>query len=713
AWIVDNLEANGYVSHNPIVDITNFVMLETGQPSHAYDADKITAPLTVRFAKKGEKLTTLDDIERTLSIEDLVVCDAAGPIGLAGVMGSAHTQITATTKRIVLEAAQFDKSVVRKMAMRHGLRTEASARFERGLPLPLCRFAFARLLDLINQYCEGQIIDGPFDQLYGWPWQQFLGVRLKEAEKVLGVKIDESEVVKGLRRMGFGVEHFSLAQEVKKHLGKSYTWGANFRQHGETTFDCSYLIDRIYSKLGVNVGHTALGQYFHGKEVAIENLKPGDVLFTERNSDRPVSNHYYTTLLDGSKEKHTIKNPPLVGHNGIYIGNNKIVHAGSHYEKKRNRWEKTGREEVCIIPLEVYLENPGFIGARRYLDSLNHILAIEVPWWRSDIRREVDIIEEIAKIIGYDNLSPTLPDIPPMPKTSQSELLDIMAMRDRLVDIGGIEIATYSFISAQDVALSGSDNKRLLRISNPRSPEQAYLRSTLMTSHLHMFAANRQAKSDAVCFEMSRVFERQTGKSQPKERWVLGISSVGPKALENVQAFLHRMLERYHSSFIIKNQSNDERFIAQRSAEIVHDNKKIGVIGQVRSSIAEAFDLQQSASYCEIELSRFLHSRIVPQLKSIPEHQLITRDISLEVKQNCSWADIKQLLENNPSIFSYQFKDYYRNDDLHKQDSHVYTWSIRLDLGPRPSTAIIEAAIEKLIKLLLSSLPAGSNPKIR
>jgi phenylalanyl-tRNA synthetase beta chain len=93
-WLVDNLAANGIATHNPVVDITNFVMLETGQPSHAYDATTLSGCLEVRHAKKREKITTLDDEVRELSENDLVVCDASGPVGLAGVMGGASTQIS-------------------------------------------------------------------------------------------------------------------------------------------------------------------------------------------------------------------------------------------------------------------------------------------------------------------------------------------------------------------------------------------------------------------------------------------------------------------------------------------------------------------------------------------------------------------------------------------------------------------------------------------
>ena len=111
-WIVDNLEENGLRSINPVVDITNFVMLETGQPSHAYDAKKITDGLCVRFASPAEKLTTLDDVERTLTSEDLVIADGRGPVALAGVIGGANSEVDTSTSEIILEVANFDKTQI-------------------------------------------------------------------------------------------------------------------------------------------------------------------------------------------------------------------------------------------------------------------------------------------------------------------------------------------------------------------------------------------------------------------------------------------------------------------------------------------------------------------------------------------------------------------------------------------------------------------------
>ena len=124
------------------MDITNYVMLETGQPIHAYDRATLEGPILVRQALEGEKLTTLDDVVRPLDGDDLVIADHTGPIGLAGVMGGAVNELSARTRDVVIEAAHFDAMTLARTSRRHKLSTEASRRFERGVD-PAAAYAAA------------------------------------------------------------------------------------------------------------------------------------------------------------------------------------------------------------------------------------------------------------------------------------------------------------------------------------------------------------------------------------------------------------------------------------------------------------------------------------------------------------------------------------------------------------------------------------------
>lgn len=431
-----------------------------------------------------------------------MIADEAGVIGLAGVMGGSRTQTDVDTTEIILEVANFDRQLVRKAALRHGLRSDASARFERALPLHLPEEVLPRLLELLKEHCDAKVIEGPFDQLYGWPWVQHVGLRLRRAERVLGMKIDEREIISGLRRLGFEVEHFSLTKELAKHLGKPYIWGANFKQHGTSGFDCSYLVDYLYSLIGVDVGHSALGQYHHGKPVGIDELKAGDVVFIEGIIDKSATDHYYAKDDDGNEQKITLKKPMRVGHNGIYIGQNKVISASGSADRSD--------PGVIEVPLSKFVNDKGFLGARRYIDSFNHILAVTAPWWRSDIRLEEDMIEEVIKIIGHDKLPATTPVLPSTATRAHQILPRILDLKKSLVARGLFEVMTYSFISSDLISSTKNSTDRHLEILNPLSREQQYLRSSLLPSHLKVAHDNQNYRSAFEFFEISRVYQKKS-----------------------------------------------------------------------------------------------------------------------------------------------------------------------------------------------------------
>ena len=155
AWLIARLKLAGIRSISLIVDVTNYVMIELGQPIHAYDLDALAGGLTVRRAATGEKLTTLDDVTRTLSPEDLLITDGSGPIGLAGVMGGQTTEIGATTTNVLVEAANFDPVSIARTARRHKLPSEASRRFERGVDPAVAAVAAARVVQLLVELAGG------------------------------------------------------------------------------------------------------------------------------------------------------------------------------------------------------------------------------------------------------------------------------------------------------------------------------------------------------------------------------------------------------------------------------------------------------------------------------------------------------------------------------------------------------------------------------
>jgi phenylalanyl-tRNA synthetase beta chain len=155
AWLVARLKLAGIRSISAVVDITNYVMLELGQPTHGYDLDALSGGITVRRAAPGETLETLDGQRRTLHAEDLLITDGSGPIGLAGVMGGASTEIGAATVNVLVEAANFDPVSIARSARRHRLPSEASKRFERGVDPAIADAAAARVVELLESLTGG------------------------------------------------------------------------------------------------------------------------------------------------------------------------------------------------------------------------------------------------------------------------------------------------------------------------------------------------------------------------------------------------------------------------------------------------------------------------------------------------------------------------------------------------------------------------------
>ena len=156
-WLSRRLELAGIRSLSLAVDVTNYVMLELGSPIHGYDRDRLRGPIVVRRAQAGEKLTTLDGVARTLDAEDLLITDDRGPIGLAGVMGGAETEISPDTTAVVVEAARFDPVAIARTARRHRLPSEASKRFERGIDPTLAAVAARRVADLLVELGGGHV----------------------------------------------------------------------------------------------------------------------------------------------------------------------------------------------------------------------------------------------------------------------------------------------------------------------------------------------------------------------------------------------------------------------------------------------------------------------------------------------------------------------------------------------------------------------------
>lgn len=201
-WMQKALIASGMRPINNIVDITNFVMLETGQPMHAFNYDELQGKkIIVRNANEGEKITTLDGKDYNLTTDMLVIADGEKPSCLAGIMGGKESEIEDDTKNLFLECAKFRRDSVRKTGRALGIRTESSGRFEKGVDIVNVGFAMDRALQLISDLDAGDIIEGVLDRNLGLPEDKILTVTSKSIIELLGVQIPEEKMVEILNSL--------------------------------------------------------------------------------------------------------------------------------------------------------------------------------------------------------------------------------------------------------------------------------------------------------------------------------------------------------------------------------------------------------------------------------------------------------------------------------------------------------------------------------
>ena len=303
-WMVRRLKACGVRSINNIVDITNYVMLELGQPMHAFDINSIEGKhITVRRAKNGEKITTLDEVERTLDENDLVIADEKKSVAIAGVMGGLNSEIEETTKTVVFESAMFYGGNVRKTAKKVGLRTESSSRFEKGLSSENTLRAINRAVELVELLGAGEPVDGKIDV---YPTKQKINKIKLDVDRInnlLGTKISKQEMIDILEKIDIKVEN-------------DFVIAPYFRMDLEFVADVAEEIARFYGydKLDTTLMKAATTLGVRTKEQKIEK-KIEDVLVNNGLSE------IYTYGFVGEKDLEKSKIRTELRENAITITN--------------------------------------------------------------------------------------------------------------------------------------------------------------------------------------------------------------------------------------------------------------------------------------------------------------------------------------------------------------------------------------------------------
>jgi phenylalanyl-tRNA synthetase beta chain len=435
-------------------------------------------------------------------------------------------------------------------------------------------------------------------------------------------------------------------------------YGAQIATEKLEKFDCSLLTQHIYAKAGVILGRTAEQQYSSGMEVPDFGLKPGDLLF-----------------LYGDETK----NGQKIGHVGILTSDNKVLQASST------------QKQVVLSPITKFTKAKNYAGARRYVENFNHIISVEVPWWRNDVSLEVDLYEEVAKSIGYTRMPETLPQLPPSDTTKHQLLPYFMKLRTQLAALGLDEVMTYSFVSKRDVENINAKLADHLQIENPLSSEQDYLRTTMLSSHLQVAANN---PGEGTIFEISRVYRKH--KLGAKETWKLAITVWGENSLLRVMGVCDNIWGWYKYKPAVSRLIN-KNYIVGRSAEI---SDELGVFGQLSPVITNNFGIKGEVAFAEIDLDKITQLQGRVQAHVIPPYQLIRRDITVELPVEILWQVIVESIGSNAKKL--EFGGEFSNEELQGRGRKRVSMIVYFDLGPNPTSAEIQKSMDKCYKALLN-----------
>lgn len=556
-WMQRKLIEAGMRPISNIVDITNYVMLELGQPLHAFDLDDIKYnKMTVKMAEEGEKFTTLDGVERTLTSDMLVIGNQDKTLDLAGIMGGENSEIKDTTTSIFIEGASFAKENIRATSKKLGLRTEASSRFEKGIDINLAEEAVNRACQLIEELGCGTVLNGMLD-------------------------------------------YYPQKEEVQKVTVNPV---------------------RINKLLGVNV--------------------PMD---------------QFINILESLEFK-------------------------------------------CNL-------------------VSSEVLELEVPTFRLDITEDADILEEIARIYGYDNIpSASLEgNATAGVKTDKQKFID--NVKSNSIACGLNEILTYSFVSPRGVDkinLPDNDEKRnFVKIMNPLGEETSVMRTTLIPNMLDVISTNISHKVEEVsAFECGNTFIPQEGLPIETKKYCVGMygKEVDFFVLKGViESVLNNVgLKGYE----IEPETTNLTFHPGRCAKIVYNNIYIGTFGELHPDVIENYNLGQRVYVAEINIDTvFENLNLTKSYNPLPKYPSTSRDIALIVKDEVFVKQIEDIIKANGEdlVESYKLFDVYKGAQIeegHKSIAYSITYRSK-------DKTLTDEDVAKVHEKILSELSEKLNANLR
>jgi phenylalanyl-tRNA synthetase beta chain len=585
AWLRERLEASGVASISNVVDISNYVMLELGQPLHTYDYDKLRDHrIIVRKAKPDEKTTTLDGIERTLEPGVCVISDGDGsrPIGIGGIMGGAETEISFSTKNVLIECAWFDAIANRRSARLLKLHTEASTRYGRGADPEMPEMASRRAAELIGQLAGGELLSGVVDVYPGKRTPKKIQLTRKELLRIMGADVPDKEIEAGLSALGF-------------------------------------------SPVRVDVNRGA----------------------------------------DGS-----------------------LLAA----------WECTQ------------------------------------PSWRADVEREIDLIEEVARIYGLDKFPPRLP----VARQGAARLPHCepeTRVRERLIGLGYREIVTIPHVAEERDALFRSADVEPARLANPLSEEASVLKSTGLVTmagalewnlnhgqrNVRLFEIGRRyrlngtasvetpvltigasgAEREKGLYDSAREYEFADLKGDLDAIGALagGIDWSGNGTVAGV-AWGHAARRGEFSTVVAPTQGRDPLFDAQGGGLL------LGEAGELARRVADRLKFRQPAFLAELRLEP-LYAAIqavknARRYEPLPRFPAVERDFSLLLADGSHFSDVREVIESLHirEVASIEAIDLFRGKNV---PAGKYSLLVRVTFQSREGT-MTEAQISDLSARIVATL---------
>ncbi|OIO31846.1 MAG: hypothetical protein COZ49_01820 [Candidatus Yonathbacteria bacterium CG_4_10_14_3_um_filter_47_65] len=634
-WLRERLESIGGRSINNIVDITNYVMLELGQPLHAFDADKLDGnAIKIRLARTGEYITTLDGKDIALDESVLVIADDSSPLAIAGIKGGAKAEIDKRTTTIIVESANFSPANIRATARRIGIQTDSSKRFENEVTPELAGEAVELAVAMIVRYAAGpDIALGEVVDVYPRrPGAYKTGFSLARANALLGTDLSRETTQTILKRLGFSYEVIDpIARACELALtfaGTPYKHGASITYDAPRSFDCSSFVAYLFVQGGLSIPRMAVDQYVYGEPVNENNLLPGDVVFSNTGDGKIF--YESVSWLAGTKVEKG------VDHCGLYLGDGRIVHATA----------QTGN--IVIETLDSSDRFKNITGFRRMTRSgEEERFVVAIPPERLDLRIEEDLIEEIGRIYGYRAITARVPRLNEGGKSTVNPVFFYAnKVRNILVDRGFSEVYTYSFKDAGDVELV-----------NPIASDKAYLRKDILSAMRETLESNDH-RGDLLGSDDLKVFE---------------IGAVFHGGAEYVSLCIGRMIRASY-------RGTDKKEIAKNQKRVLADTIAVlsDELGIFIKPTAEAFE--KNGAIVEINFEKLVKELPVPnaygdvlatgtsigQFAPLSPYPFITRDIAVFVSPDIRADAVAKLIREHagkllagePRIFdTYEKKD--------------------------------------------------------